>query len=164
MTAGGHARWDVDTLRRSLAANPELVVLTVEQCVAVSEALADDDARQAEVMLYAARYPRATFSVDEGFTEAELRWVERIRALGEALCRVTKPRYQLDPVAAYFWQQVRDHLAARIEAGEFDRWLPNRELLALEYGVSVRTVDRAIRELAGKGLVVSFPSKGTALA
>ncbi|ASR39811.1 hypothetical protein BAY61_30200 [Prauserella marina] len=77
---------------------------------------------------------------------------------------MTRPVYQLDPAVAYFWQQVRDHLTERIAAGEFDRWLPARRTLAREYGVSIRTVDRAIRALAEDGRVLSFPGKGIALA
>lgn len=145
-------------------ASSDLVIMTAEQCDAIAEALADDDARQAEVMLFAARYPHETFSLAEGFTYTELRWAARIRALGERLYRLTRPLYQLDPARAYFWQQVRDHLAERIDAGEFDRWLPARQTLARQYGVSLRTVDRAIRALAEQRRVVSFPGKGIALA
>ncbi|MEU6646764.1 GntR family transcriptional regulator [Saccharomonospora sp. NPDC046836] len=142
----------------------DFVILTGEQCDAIADILADDHARQAEVMFFAARYPQETFSLAEGFTELELRWVARIRALGERLYRLTRPRYPLYPGGAYFWEQVRDHLAERIDVGEFDRWLPPRQALAREYGVSIRTVDRAVRALAEVGRVLSFPGKGTALA
>lgn len=149
--------------RNLLLEGADLVILTSEQCDAIADALADDHARQAEVMFFAARYPQETFSLAEGFTEAELTWIARIRALGERLHRLIRPRYQLDR-DAYFWEQVRDHLAERIDVGEFDRWLPSREALAREYGVSIRTVNRAVRALAELGRVLSFPGKGTALA
>ncbi|PXY31342.1 hypothetical protein [Prauserella muralis] len=82
-------------------------------------------------MLLAASYPRETFSQEEGFTPAELGWIGHIKELGAALHRRTPPRYQLPSGGtAYVWQQIRDHLTERIDAGEFDRWLPTRQALA----------------------------------
>lgn len=59
--------------------------------------------------------------------------------------------------------QVADDLEARIRAGEFpyDSRLPPREQLRVEYGVGEMTVRRALRELAGRGLVRPMPSVGT---
>lgn len=59
--------------------------------------------------------------------------------------------------------QVADDLEARIRAGEFpyDAAMPRREDLAHEYGVGEMTIRRAMRELAGRGLVRALPSVGT---
>lgn len=63
----------------------------------------------------------------------------------------------------YVWRQVLDDLVRRIEAGQFERRLPNREVLASEYGVSPHSVAHAVRVLAERGLVVTLPGKGTYL-
>ncbi|WP_199435482.1 winged helix-turn-helix domain-containing protein [Qaidamihabitans albus] len=74
------------------------------------------------------------------------------------------PRFQVDAdKPEYVWQQVFDHLVQRIEAGQFERRLPNREVLAAEYGVSLHSVARAVRALAERGLVVTLRGKGTYL-
>ena len=59
--------------------------------------------------------------------------------------------------------QVADDLDARIRSGEFpfDSALPRREDLAAEYGVGEMTVRRALRILAGRGMVRPMPSVGT---
>lgn len=57
------------------------VVLSAEQCAEIASALADDDARKAEVMLYAAQYPREELGTGEGFTEQERQWAARVRSL-----------------------------------------------------------------------------------
>lgn len=73
-------------------------------------------------------------------------------------------RFQIDPEKPeYVWQQVLDHLVERIEAGQFGCRLPNREVLASEYGVSPHSVARAIRALVERGLVVTLRGKGTYL-
>ena len=61
------------------------------------------------------------------------------------------------------WQRVAGNLRERIAAGE---WLPGEALpsvrkLAEEYGVSPPTVSRAVRALAGEGLVTVVPGWGT---
>lgn len=139
-----------------------VVVLTDAQCDMIVEALADDDARKAEVLLCAVRFPADTFTLAEGFTKQELAWVSEVRALA---AHHTEPdRFEIDHGAPHVWEQVLDHLAGRIEAGEFTGWLPARHALAYEYGVSVHTVDRAIRRLARHGVIRTFPGKGTAIA
>lgn len=66
-----------------------------------------------------------------------------------------------DP-ARYLWEQMADHIAARIEAGELQRGarLPNERELAAEYGVAVGTARRAVRELASRKLLRIMPGKG----
>lgn len=71
-----------------------------------------------------------------------------------------------DPAAGgpgYTYMRVADHLAARIDAGEFppDAMLPGERALAEAYGVALGTIRRAIEELTGRGLVVVLPAKGT---
>ena len=65
--------------------------------------------------------------------------------------------------AEYRYAQVADDLQRRIRAGEFpfDSRLPRREDLAADYGVGEMTVRRALKELAGRGLVRPMPSVGT---
>ena len=67
-----------------------------------------------------------------------------------------------EPVA-YVWQKVADHIAARIEAGDYapGAMLPGERLLAEEYGVALGTVRHAIAELRSRGLVVTLRAKGT---
>lgn len=63
----------------------------------------------------------------------------------------------------YRYAQVAADIEARIRSGEFpfDATLPRRGDLAAEYGVGEMTVRRALRELAGRGLVRPMPSVGT---
>ncbi|PXY25139.1 hypothetical protein BAY59_24240 [Prauserella coralliicola] len=78
---------------------------------------------------------------------------------------MSRPRYPLDHnTYRYVWSQLAEHLLSRIQAGEFDHRLPRHETLADEYGVTVATVRRAVRDLAERGLVVTVPGKGTYLA
>ena len=64
---------------------------------------------------------------------------------------------------AYVYARVADHLAARIAAGELSAGakLPGERDLAAEYGVALGTARRAVSELRERGLVVTFPAKGT---
>lgn len=75
------------------------------------------------------------------------------------------PEFQPD-CAGYLFQQVADHLAARIRTGDLapNQPLPAEIRLADEYGVSLGTVRHATRLLRSKGLVVIVPSKGTYVA
>lgn len=70
-----------------------------------------------------------------------------------------------DPHATpgYAYQQLADHLAARIAAGELrpNTPLPAERQLAEEYGVSVGTARHATRLLRYRGLVKTIRSKGT---
>ncbi|MEU6643398.1 hypothetical protein ABZ863_12705 [Saccharomonospora sp. NPDC046836] len=56
-------------------------MLTEEQCAEIASALADDDVGKAEVMLYAARYPREALPAKESFTEQERKWATHVRSL-----------------------------------------------------------------------------------
>lgn len=112
-----------------------------------------------------AGYPRETFSQEEASPRTELSWIGYIKELDAALHRRTLPRYQLPSGGtAYVWQQARDHLTERIDAGEFDRWLPTRKALAQQYGVGIGTIDHAIHELAVQGRVTILRGKGTAIS
>ncbi|WP_007023461.1 GntR family transcriptional regulator [Saccharomonospora iraqiensis] len=74
------------------------------------------------------------------------------------------PRFVLDLAGPeYVWRQVAQHLAERIATGEFQRRLPNREIIASEYGVSVHSVRRAVRYLADQGVVTAVNARGTYL-
>jgi DNA-binding GntR family transcriptional regulator len=66
----------------------------------------------------------------------------------------------------YLYARLADHIAARIAAGHYppDSMLPNEREMVPEYGVSIDTVRRAVAELRARGLVVTFPSKGTYVA
>ncbi|OLR93465.1 GntR family transcriptional regulator [Actinokineospora bangkokensis] len=57
--------------------------------------------------------------------------------------------------ATPLWRQVREHLLARIGAGEFDRHFPGELALVEEYGVSRQTVRQALRDLRADGTVVA---------
>ncbi len=71
-----------------------------------------------------------------------------------------------DPAAigpGYVWAAVSGHIAARIAAGELrsgDR-LPAERDMALAYGVSDGTIRRALADLRERGLVQTFPQKGS---
>ncbi|MFF9240128.1 winged helix-turn-helix domain-containing protein [Streptomyces sp. NPDC014801] len=66
----------------------------------------------------------------------------------------------------YVWQQVADHIARRIEAGELrpGARLEGERELAEQLGVAVGTVRRAVEDLRQRGLVVTLPAKGTYIA
>ena len=63
----------------------------------------------------------------------------------------------------YIWRAVADHIAARIAAGDAGTgsMLPGERTLAGEYGVADGTIRRALVELRSRGLVQTFPQKGT---
>ncbi|KAA9159420.1 winged helix-turn-helix transcriptional regulator [Amycolatopsis acidicola] len=68
--------------------------------------------------------------------------------------------FQSDDTVGYVYQQVADHVAARIEAGELrpGRPLPAEHRMKEEYGVSLGTVRHALRLLRFRGLVFTKPS------
>lgn len=63
----------------------------------------------------------------------------------------------------YLFEQVADHVAARIEAGELPPGarLPNERDMCDEYGVSIATTRRALALLRDRGLVHTVRIKGT---
>jgi len=78
-------------------------------------------------------------------------------------CMAEVPPFDPDAAAdRYLWESMADHLALRINAGELPPGarLPNERELAAEYGVAVGTARRAVRELAGRGLVRVMPGRG----
>lgn len=70
----------------------------------------------------------------------------------------------VDPsLPGYVWRQVADWIARRIESGELrpGARLEGERELAEQVGVAVGTVRRAVEDLRERGLVVTFPGKGT---
>lgn len=63
----------------------------------------------------------------------------------------TLNRYGPQPL----WQQLRDDLTARLEAGEFDDTFPGELALTAEYEVSRHTVREALRRLRETGVVTA---------
>lgn len=63
------------------------------------------------------------------------------------------------------YQQVHDHLLARIVAGEWPPgdYLPSEQRLAAEFGVALGTVRRALDELVQAGVVERRQGRGTAV-
>lgn len=75
------------------------------------------------------------------------------------------PAFKLDPLKLVY-EQVADHLALRITAGELapgSRLPPEREL-ADEYGVAYNTLRKAIAELRDRGLVITLRGHGNYVA
>ena len=74
--------------------------------------------------------------------------------------------FQPDEVFGYLYEQMANHLAARIESGELAARtpLPSERRLAQEYRVSLGTSRHATRLLRYRGLVVTVRSKGTYVA
>lgn len=83
--------------------------------------------------------------------------------MAEAAVPVWDPE---DNRPGYLYVRLADHIAALIGAGVLpqDAMLPNEREMTAEYGVSIDTVRRAVQELRDRGLVVTFPSKGTYVA
>ncbi|MFD9125407.1 winged helix-turn-helix domain-containing protein [Kitasatospora sp. NPDC059571] len=70
----------------------------------------------------------------------------------------------VDPTRpTYVYQQVADDIAQQIASGRLapGAMLPAERDLATQYGVAYLTARRAVRELRGRGLVVTLPAKGT---
>lgn len=62
-----------------------------------------------------------------------------------------------------YFVQVADELAARIKAGKLKRGdkLPSEAELVDEFDVARGTARRAVQELRDRGLVATFPARGT---
>jgi|GEM_PF-479847 len=71
-----------------------------------------------------------------------------------------------DKRPGYLYMRLADHIAALIDAGRYpaDSMLPNEREMVTEFGVSIDTVRRTLEELRKRGLVVTYPSKGTYVA
>jgi len=70
----------------------------------------------------------------------------------------------VDPNAPkLIYEQVADHLTARIEAGELSPGarLPAERDLATEYGVAYDTIRRATALLRARGLILTIVGRGT---
>lgn len=70
------------------------------------------------------------------------------------------------PPAPYLYEQLADHVAARIAAGDLapGARLPAEPALAAEYGVAYHTARGAIRLLRERGLVVTMHGRGNFVA
>lgn len=66
----------------------------------------------------------------------------------------------------YVYARLADHIQARIAAGDYPPggMLPNEREMVPEYGVSIDTVRRALAVLRERGVVVTYPSRGTYVA
>ena len=75
------------------------------------------------------------------------------------------PPYKADPLKLAY-VQVADHIAARIEAGEFppETRLPPERELADEYGVAYNTLRRSMDVLRERGLVITLRGHGNYVA
>lgn len=76
------------------------------------------------------------------------------------------PRWDPEDKTPYVYARLADHIAARIGAGHYapGSMLPNEREMTAEYGVSIDSVRRAMEELRRRGLVVTYPSRGTYVA
>lgn len=73
------------------------------------------------------------------------------------------PEWDPEDKTPYVYARLADHIQARIEAGHYPPggMLPNEREMVPEYGVSIDTVRRALEELRKRGLVVTYPSRGS---
>ena len=78
---------------------------------------------------------------------------------------MTVPPWKPTPLRLMY-EQIADHIAARIEAGELapGAKLPPERELAEEYGVAYNTVRRAMDVLRERGLIVTMHGRGTYVA
>ncbi len=69
----------------------------------------------------------------------------------------------IDPIHGpdYTYVQVANHLAGRIELGEFSTRLPAERALAEEYGVAYQTLRHAMGILRERGLIITRHGRGT---
>jgi GntR family transcriptional regulator len=71
----------------------------------------------------------------------------------------------IDPMGPDFtYLQVADHIAARIEVGEFSHKLPAERALAEEYEVAYQTLRHAMQVLRDRGLIITRQGRGTFVA
>jgi GntR family transcriptional regulator len=71
----------------------------------------------------------------------------------------------IDPMGPDFtYVQVADHIAARIEVGEFKHKLPAERALAEEYEVAYQTLRHAMQVLRERGLIITRQGRGTFVA
>lgn len=61
----------------------------------------------------------------------------------------------------FTYVQVANHIAARIEVGEFKHKLPAERALAEEYEVAYQTLRHAMEVLRERGLIVTRQGRGT---
>jgi GntR family transcriptional regulator len=64
----------------------------------------------------------------------------------------------------FTYLQVADHIAARIEVGEFSHKLPAERALAEEYEVAYQTLRHAMQVLRERGLIITRQGRGTFVA
>ncbi|MET8693648.1 GntR family transcriptional regulator [Streptomyces bauhiniae] len=66
-------------------------------------------------------------------------------------------------VPQYEYVKLADQIAAEIASGKLPvgAALPGERAMTEQYGVSIGTVRRAVRELRERGLVATLPAKGT---
>jgi GntR family transcriptional regulator len=64
------------------------------------------------------------------------------------------------------YEQIADHIAARIQAGEFPAGtrLPPERDLAGEYSAAYNTIRRAMDVLRDRGLIITMHGRGTYVA
>jgi GntR family transcriptional regulator len=71
----------------------------------------------------------------------------------------------IDPMGPDFtYLQVADHIATRIEVGEFEHKLPAERALADEYEVAYQTLRHAMKILRERGLIITRQGRGTFVA
>jgi DNA-binding GntR family transcriptional regulator len=78
---------------------------------------------------------------------------------------VNVPPFRPTPLRLMY-EQVAEHIAARIEAGELapgTKMAPERDL-STEYGVAYNTVRKAMELLRERGLIVTMHGRGTYVA
>ena len=64
----------------------------------------------------------------------------------------------------FTYLQVADHIAARIEVGEFKHKLPAERALAEEYEVAYQTLRHAMQVLRERSLIITRQGRGTFVA
>jgi GntR family transcriptional regulator len=75
------------------------------------------------------------------------------------------PPFEPTPLRLIY-EQVAEHIAMRIEAGDLQRgqrMAPERDL-AVEYGVAYNTVRKAMEILRNRGLIITMHGRGTYVA
>lgn len=75
------------------------------------------------------------------------------------------PAIRVDPNwVKSVYLQVADDVQHRIETGEITFRLPGEREMAEEYGAAIMTVRRAMRELRERGMIETFPARGSFVA